>query len=141
LRIENAEQLFFVTSRTLDRVFWLHLLLCSELAPANREARRVLEAKRSRLDARLSRMVNHANQRALPNSLSSRWRKRSFLRTLISSALARAQKACEEDRASVPEVCAVLVMSNHVHLVVRTPGKIHARLLRVQESVFGMPDG
>jgi hypothetical protein len=142
LRIENAEQLFFMTSRTLDSVFWLHPLLCSELAPANRDACRVIEAKRSRLDARLARMVNRANQRRPPEQPQLTLEEAKFLaRTLISSALARAQEACEEDGASVPEVYAVLVMSNHVHLVVRTPGKIHARLLRVQESVFGMPDG
>jgi hypothetical protein len=53
LRCEDPEQLFFVTTRTLEEVFWLHPLLCSRLAPVNREARRVVDAKRSRLRAKL----------------------------------------------------------------------------------------
>jgi hypothetical protein len=52
LCIEFSDHLFFVTSRTRDSVFWLHPLLCSSLEPANHEARRVIDAKRARLDAR-----------------------------------------------------------------------------------------
>ncbi len=37
LRCEDPEQLFFVTTRTLEEVFWLHPLLCSRLAPRERE--------------------------------------------------------------------------------------------------------
>jgi hypothetical protein len=58
--------LFFVTSRTRHSVFWLHPLLCSSLEPANREARRVIDAKRSRLDARLTRMLAAANKQRPP---------------------------------------------------------------------------
>ena len=63
LRCEEPEHLFFVTTRTLEEVFWLHPLLCSRLAPTNREARRVVEAKRSRLRTKLERLVASANRR------------------------------------------------------------------------------
>ena len=39
--VKNHEQVFFVTTRTLEEVFWFHPLLCSRLTPVNREARRV----------------------------------------------------------------------------------------------------
>ncbi|MCU0671621.1 MAG: hypothetical protein MUE69_02390 [Myxococcota bacterium] len=45
LRCEDPEQLFFVTTRTIEEVFWLDPLLCSRLAPMNREARRVVDAR------------------------------------------------------------------------------------------------
>jgi REP element-mobilizing transposase RayT len=41
----------------------------------------------------------------------------------VSSALARAQKHCAESGLPPVEVFAVVVMSNHLHLVVRAPGK------------------
>jgi hypothetical protein len=52
-----------VTTRTLEEVFWLHPLLCSKLEPVNREARRVVAAKRARLRTRLERLVARANRR------------------------------------------------------------------------------
>ena len=67
LRCEEPEHLFFVTTRTLEEVFWLHPLLCSRLAPVNREARRVVDAKRSRLRAKLERIVASANRRRPEN--------------------------------------------------------------------------
>ena len=67
LRCEHREQLFFVTTRTLEQVFWLHPLLCSRLTPVNREARRVVDAKRSRLRAKLERLVASANRRRPEN--------------------------------------------------------------------------
>ena len=69
LRCGHPEQLFFVKTRTLEEVFWLHPLLCSRLAPVNREARRVVEAKRSRLRAKLARLVASANRRRPENQL------------------------------------------------------------------------
>ena len=45
LRCEEPEHLFFVTTRTLEEVFWLHPLLSSRLAPVNREARRAVDAR------------------------------------------------------------------------------------------------
>jgi REP element-mobilizing transposase RayT len=41
----------------------------------------------------------------------------------VSSALARAQEHCAENGLPPVEVFAVVVMSNHLHLVVRAPGK------------------
>ena len=41
----------------------------------------------------------------------------------MSSALARAQRHCAESGLPPVEVFAVVVMSNHLHLVVRAPGK------------------
>jgi hypothetical protein len=67
LRREDPEHLFFVTTRTLEEVFWLHPLLCSKLEPVNREARRVVAAKRARLRARLERLVVSANRRRPEN--------------------------------------------------------------------------
>jgi hypothetical protein len=61
LRCEEPEHLFFVTTRTLEEVFWLHPLLRSRLAPVNREARRVVDAKPLR--SKLERVVASANRR------------------------------------------------------------------------------
>jgi hypothetical protein len=79
LRIESSNHLFFVTSRTRDSVFWLHPLLCSSLEPANREARRVIDAKRSRLDARLTRMLAAANKRKSARAASAAGARLPFL--------------------------------------------------------------
>jgi hypothetical protein len=38
LRCEDPEQLFFVTTRTLEEVFWLHPLPVRRLVPVNRSA-------------------------------------------------------------------------------------------------------
>jgi REP element-mobilizing transposase RayT len=100
------------------------------LQPANRAARRVLNAKRGALDKRLARLVDSANKRRPP------WQPRLTLEEakviasgLISSALARAQKACELDGFEAPHVFAAIVMSNHVHLVARAPSKNLARFV------------
>ncbi len=61
LRREEPEYLFFVTTRTLEEVFWLHPRLRSRLAPVNREARRVVDAKPLR--SKLERVVASANRR------------------------------------------------------------------------------
>jgi len=62
LRIESTE-LAFVTSGTQDSVFFLHPLMCSRRVPANRQAARVIAAKRARLDARFARLIKRANLR------------------------------------------------------------------------------
>ena len=63
LRCEEPERLFFVTTRTLEEVFWLHPLLCSQMKPVNREARRAVDAKRASLRKKLERVVAAANRR------------------------------------------------------------------------------
>jgi REP element-mobilizing transposase RayT len=124
LRCEEPEHLFFVTTRTLEEVFWLHPLLCSRLAPVNREARRVVEAKRSRLRTKLERLVASANRRRPENQPKlSVEEAEKLAEDCVSSALARAQEHCAERGLPPVEVFAVVVMSNHLHLVVRAPGK------------------
>jgi hypothetical protein len=95
LRCEEPEHLFFVTTRTLEEVFWLHPLLCSRLAPVNREARRVVEAKRSRLRTKLERLVASANRRRPENQPKLTVEEAEKLaEDCVSSALARALEHC-----------------------------------------------
>jgi hypothetical protein len=95
------DHLFFVTSRTRDSVFWLHPLLCSSLEPANRAARRVIDAKRARLAARLTRMLAAANRRRPPEQPRLTLAEaKTIAKNLIGSALARAQACCMEDGVS-----------------------------------------
>ena len=61
LRVESKD-LAFVTSRTQNSAFFLHPLMCSRLVPTNRQAARVIAAKRARLDARFARLIKRANQ-------------------------------------------------------------------------------
>jgi hypothetical protein len=141
LRIEPGDQLVFVTSRIHDCRFLLHPLLCSRLDPINRKAKRVIDAKRAKLDARLARLVARANQRRPPEQPPLSLAEAKVLaENLISSALARAQEACRGEGIDAPEVFAVLVMSNHIHLVARARGKNLARFVgyfkaRVAESI------
>jgi REP element-mobilizing transposase RayT len=130
LRIEAGEQLVFVTSRIHDCRFLLHPLLCSRLEPINRQARRAIEAKRDKLDARLARLVTRANLRRPPEQPPLSFADaKALAENLISSALARAQEACRKDGVDAPEVFAVLVMSNHIHLVARARGNNLARFV------------
>ena len=90
----------------------------------NREARRVVDAKRSRLRAKLERLVASANRRRPENQPKLTVEEAEKLaEDCVSSALARAQKHCAESGLPPVEVFAVVVMSNHLHLVVRAPGK------------------
>ncbi len=112
LRCEDPEHLFFVTTRTLEEVFWLHPLLCSRLAPVNREARRVVDAKRSRLRAKLARLVASANRRRPENQPKLTVEEAEKLaEDCVSSALARAQKHCAESGLPPVEVFAVATSS------------------------------
>ncbi|MEZ4252401.1 MAG: hypothetical protein R3B99_29675 [Polyangiales bacterium] len=124
LRCEEPERLFFVTTRTLEEVFWLHPLLCSEMKPVNREARRAVEARRARLRKKLERVVAAANRRRPDNQpkLTVEEAER-IAQHLVSSALARAQAHCAKEGLPPVEVFAVVVMSNHLHLVLRAPAK------------------
>ena len=124
LRVEEPERLFFVTTRTLEEVFWLHPLLSSRLKPVNREARRVVDAKRAKLRKKLERLVAGANRRRPENQPKLTVEEAEKLAAdLVSSALARAQEHCAKDGLPPVEVFAAVVMSNHLHLVVRAPGK------------------
>ncbi|MCB9602644.1 MAG: hypothetical protein H6720_20180 [Sandaracinus sp.] len=123
LRCEEPERLFFVTTRTLEEVFWLHPLLCSEMKPVNREARRAVDAKRAKLRKKLERVVAAANRPRPDNQpkLSLEEAER-IAQHLVSSALARAQAHCAKEGLPPVEVFAVVVMSNHLHLVLRAGG-------------------
>ncbi len=124
LRCEDPAHLFFVTTRTLGEVFWLHPLLSSKLEPPDRNARRVVATKRRRLRKRLARLVTSANRRrpqSQPQLTVDEAEK--LAGDLVSSALARAQEHCAKQGLPPVEVFAVVVMSNHLHLVVRAPGK------------------
>ena len=124
LRCEEPERLFFVTTRTLEEVFWLHPLLCSRVKPENREARRVVDAKRSRLRTKLGRIVARANRRRPEHQPKLTVEEAEKLAAdLVSSALARAQEHCSKDGLPPVEVFAAVVMSNHLHLVLRARGK------------------
>ena len=124
LRCEEPEHLFFVTTRTLEEVFWLHPLLSSRLAPVNREARRAVDAKRSRLRVKLERLVAGANRRRPENQPKlSVEEAEKLAEDCVSSALSRAQAHCAKSGLPAVEVFAVVVMSNHLHLVLRAPGK------------------
>ncbi len=124
LRLEDPETYWFVTSRTLEQVFWLHPLLCSALRPVNREARRQVARKRGRLDERLAKLVRRRNKRLQgykePISLQDA---KQRAEAMLSGALARARELYANEDTPPVEIFAVVAMSNHLHLVLRAPGK------------------
>ncbi|MBX3246510.1 MAG: hypothetical protein KF901_04940 [Myxococcales bacterium] len=130
-----------MTTRTMEERFWLHPLLCSRLTPPNREARRVIEARRPGLRKKLGRLVERANARRPADQLKLTVDEAEKLaEDLMSSALARAQAHCAALGLPAVEIFAVVVMSNHIHLVVRARGKNLAAfmsyfLARVAQSV------
>jgi REP element-mobilizing transposase RayT len=135
LRVERDDVLWFVTCRTIEERFWLHPLITCGLQPPNCKARRALAGMQAHADKRLRRMVTLANdnKRALAPTLDLQSVTR-IAQGLVGSALARAQ-----EHYGV-EVFALVVMSNHVHLVVRAPRRNLARFMaffkaRVAESV------
>ncbi len=135
LRVESNDVLWFVTCRVIEERFWLHPILSTGLAPPNRKGRRACAALQQHADKRLATLVKRANARRGPYQpeLQLEDAKRCA-RGLIGSALARAQK-----RYKV-QVFALVVMSNHVHLVVKTTKKNLAEFMgyfkaRVAESI------
>ena len=84
----------------------------------------MVDAKRSRLRTKLERLVVSANRRRPENQPKLTVKEAEKLaEDCVSSALARAQAHCAESGLPAVEVFAVVVMSNHLHLVVRAPGK------------------
>jgi REP element-mobilizing transposase RayT len=118
LRVERDDILWFVTCRTIEERFWLHPIIASGLHPSNRSARRKVTRLSGHADKRFLAMVRRANARKGPlqPTLDVPVAKR-IARGLVGSALARAQQRYDV------EVFALVVMSNHIHMVVRTPGK------------------
>lgn len=118
LRVENDHTLWFITSRTIEERFWLHPLLTSCFKPASRQARRLCERLQRQADKRLVNMVNRANSMRGPlqPKLTLGDAKRIVGGT-VASAVARAQQKYGT------KVFALVVMSNHIQLVVKTKGK------------------
>jgi len=130
LRQERADALLFVTSRTVEERFWLHPLVSAGAKPANRKARRALRGLDRVCSRRFERMAKHANARRKPHS--PEWTAddiRRLCRSAVGDALRRAQ-----DNNDV-EIFAVVVMSNHIHLVIRTPQCNCADFLRDFKSI------
>ena len=135
LRVERDDVLWFVTCRTIEERFWLHPIITCGLQPPNCKARRGLHSLQAHADKRLQRMLRLANdnKRPLAPTLDVQSLRR-IAQGLVGSALARAQA-----RYGV-EVFALTVMSNHLHLVVRTPRKNLSKFMaffkaRVAESI------
>ncbi|MDH5674515.1 MAG: transposase, partial [Myxococcales bacterium] len=118
LRRESNAHLWFVTCRIIEGRFWLHPILTSAIEPPNHKARRAAKAMMRHLDKRLGKRVERANAQSGPNQPKLTLEDaRRMARGLIGSALARAQKHCEV------KVYALVVMSNHLHLIVQTTKK------------------
>jgi REP element-mobilizing transposase RayT len=135
LRVERDDTLWFVTCRTIEERFWLHPLLTCGLEPPNRKARRALKHLEQHADKRFGNLAKRSNDHKRPFAPKLHLHSiKRIARGLVGSALARAQ-----ERYGV-EIFAVVVMSNHVHLVLRTPRKNLARFMaffkaRVAESI------
>ena len=131
LRMEDDTKLWFVTSRVVEERFFTHPILTCGLQPASRKARGRVKAFRKYADDRLLECVEEANSRrgerqpelTLPDA-------RKISRGLVGSAIARAQELYDA------RVFAVVVMSNHIHLVVQTQGKNLARFMRYVKSTI-----
>jgi REP element-mobilizing transposase RayT len=118
LRVENDEFLWFVSSRTIEERFWLHPLLTCAFKPTNRKTRRLCEKLNKRADKRLAKVVQRANARRGPlqPELTLEHAKR-IAQGLVGSAIARAQQKYKT------KLFALVVLSNHFHLIVQTKGK------------------
>jgi REP element-mobilizing transposase RayT len=123
--------MWFVTSRVAEARYWLHPILTSGLKPPNRAARRLCSHNERRLDKRLSRCIKQANARRGPYQpeLSLGDAKR-IARGSIGSAFARAQKRYGT------EIYGLVVMSNHLHALVKTHGKNLALFMRDVKSAI-----
>jgi REP element-mobilizing transposase RayT len=117
-RIEDDNALWFITSRTIEERFWLHPLLTSAFKPANRQARRLCERLERQTNKRLAKVVQRANSMRGPMQpkLTVNDAKR-IVRGTVGSALARAQEKYGTT------VFALVVVSNHIHLILKTKGK------------------
>ena len=131
LRQERSDVLLFVTNRTVEERFYLHPLLSAGAKPANRKARRALKGLDRLCDAFYERLAHKVNKRLGPHSprFTGPELKR-ICTSLVGDALRRAQEL------TGVELFALLVMSNHIHLVIRTPNKNCAKFLRIFKSTL-----
>lgn len=130
LRVERDDVLLFITSRTVEERFWLHPILSCGLTPVNRKARRCLARFERLCSKRFERLAKEANARSGPYSpkLTGKDIVR-FAKGLVGSALARAQQN------SGVQIFAFTSLSNHFHMVIRTPRKNASEFIRDFKSV------
>ncbi|MDH5674571.1 MAG: transposase [Myxococcales bacterium] len=130
LRVERDDVPIFVTNRTVEERFWLHPLLSCAAQPVNGKARRVLKALDRQNLKRFNRLAERANARSGPNSPKFTGAQlQRIAKGLVGSALARAQ------HEHGVKIYAFICMSNHIHMVVSTPGKNLAFFMRDFKSV------
>lgn len=130
LRQECSDKLLFVTTRVVEERFMLHPLLTAGAKPANRKAQRALNSMDRHCDSFYERMAQRANKRLGP--FSPRFTG-SEIKRLCKSAVGDALRRAQEQTGV--EIFVVLVMSNHLHMVIRTPSKNCARFLCIFKSV------
>lgn len=131
LRVERSDALLFVTSRTVEERFWLHPLLSCAAEPRNRKARRALAQLDRRCLKRYVRLAREANRRSGPYTAKlSATDVQRIARGLAGAALARVQ----QERHF--ELFAFVVLSNHFHMVIRTPDKNAAAIMRDFKSLL-----
>lgn len=130
LRVERSDVLLFVTSRTVEERFWLHPLLSCAATPRNRRARRAISHLDRRALSRYKRLAREANRRSGPYAprLSAADVQR-IAKGLAGAALARVQQECGF------ELFGFVVMSNHFHMVIRTPRMNAAAIMRDFKSL------
>lgn len=129
LRAERVGALWFVTCRVAEDRFWLHPLLSCGLKPPSREARDLCATHRADATTLIKEMVAEANRRMGPfQAKLSVPIATLILEGMVGSALARAQKYCEQQGAGI-EIYGFIAMSNHVHIVLRTLGKNLAQFM------------
>jgi REP element-mobilizing transposase RayT len=133
LRVERDDCLRFVTTRCLDEAFLLQPALLASIcthanATASGEARALRRAHRAALGDLLRRADGRTGlaQTRLDVDTAER-----FLGGVVGAAVARAQ-----GRHGV-QVMALVVMSNHLHLLVRTPRLNLAVFMRDVKSAIG----
>lgn len=130
LRVERDDVLLFITNRTIEERFWLHPILTCGAKPANRKARRHLVRFEKLCSKRYDKLARQANARNGPFApqLTGKDILR-FAKGLIGSALARAQK-----NRNV-QIFAFVALSNHFHMVIRTPEKNASAFIRDFKSI------
>ena len=129
LRHERDDVALFVTNRTIEERFWLHPLVANGATPCNRQGRRAMKAMDRLCDRWYEGKARQAN--AAGGKYAPKWTGQHLRRLatgLVGATIARAQKKCGV------EIIAVVVMSNHIHLVIRTPRKNCSEFMRVLKS-------
>ena len=126
LRVESTHNLWQVTTKAVEGRHWLHPLLACGMNPPNRRARRQLRALEKIANRRLKRVVNERNAHKRTGQLIMDVpTAKRMLGGLVGAAAARALEL-----APGVELYAIVVMSNHLHLVLRAPRKNLSRFMQ-----------